>query len=345
MVKPHSAWYRGMLIALLVCSSGTALAEEAPSLERYEATERQMGVPFTIVLYAPSEEAANVAVKAAFARIKELNWIFSDYEPESELMRLCRASGPDQPVQVSDDLYRILEQADALSRRTNGAFDVSVGPVVRLWRMARRRRLLPPDEVLEDARKLVGYQHIRLDKKSRTVELKQAGMRLDLGGIAKGYAADAALATLREHGITRAFIDGSGDVRFGEAPPGKKGWRVGIAPLTAADAPPSRYVLLENAAVATSGDAWQFVEIDGKRYSHIVDPRTGLGLTDRSSVTIIAPNGTLADSLATAVSVLGPEAGLRLIDETPDTAAFIVRAPEGEPVTHISSRFETFVDE
>ncbi|MGE4001886.1 MAG: FAD:protein FMN transferase, partial [Planctomycetaceae bacterium] len=173
-------------------------------------------------------------------------------------------------------------------------------------------------------RRLVGYEQVQLDSLTQTVTLGQAGMRLDLGGIAKGYAADEALRVLQEHGIEHALIDAGGDIVTGQPPPGADGWRIGIAPLDAPDGDPQRFLRLGNAAVATSGDASQFVEIDGIRYSHIMDPRTGLGLTTRSSVTIVAPDGIAADSLASAVSVLGPERGLKLLRSIAGTDALIV---------------------
>ncbi len=154
-------------------------------------------------------------------------------------------------------------------------------------------------------------------------------MLLDLGGIAVGYAVDEALALLKTRGIASALVDGSGDIGVTDAPPGQAGWRIGIAPLDV-EKEPSRYLILKNAAVTTSGDAFQFVEFEGKRYSHIVDPQTGLGLVDHSSVTVIARNCTIADSYTKAVSVLGPERGLKLIDETPGAAAIVVRAPQGK---------------
>jgi thiamine biosynthesis lipoprotein len=168
-------------------------------------------------------------------------------------------------------------------------------------------------------------------------------MRLDLGGIAAGYAVDEALRVLNAHGITRAMVNGSGDIGVSDPPPGVQGWRIGIAPLEKPDAAPSRYLLLSNAAVTTSGDAFQFVEIGGQRYSHIVDPRTGLGLTDRSSVTVVARDCITADSLATAVSVLGPEKGLELIEATPGAAALIFHLSAGGPVVRESRRLPHYV--
>jgi thiamine biosynthesis lipoprotein len=324
-----------VIAGLLGVGVSAAGAGEA-GLERFQFTRTEMAVPMKIVLYAPTEAAASRAAEAAFARIHELGTLLSDYDPQSELRRLGNAAAEGKPVPVSEDLWRVLWQAQILSRRSEGAFDVTVGPVVRLWRRARRRHELPPPDQLQSARELVGYQLIRLDARHHGVELLKPEMRLDLGGIAKGYAIDEALAVLQGRGIKRALVDAGGDIALGDPPPGKPGWRIGIARLEA-DGPPTRILLLANTAIATSGDTWQYVEVGGRRYSHIVDPRTGLGLTDHSSVTVVAPQGILADGLASAVSVLGPEKGLKLIEETPGAAALIVRAPRGKVETYESS--------
>lgn len=313
-------------------------AADPPKLERFEATQRHMGVAFRIVLYAADESSAQRAFDAAFARIEQLDRIMSDYDAESELSKLSRQSPTTAPVTASDDLWNVLVAAQQFSQQTDGAFDITVGPLTQLWRRARRLRELPPADELAAARAATGFRNLQLDGRTHTVSLLQAKMRLDLGGIAKGYAADQALAALRSLGVQHALVDGSGDMALGDAPPDKPGWRIGVAPLKPSD-PPSRYLTLANCAIATSGDAWQFVELAGQRYSHIVDPRTGLGLTDRSSVTIVAPNCTTADALASAVSVLGSDAGLALAEETAGVAALIVRAPAGEVETHISKRF------
>jgi len=328
------------LVCLLAGAIPAAPADE-PALARYEFLRVEMAVPIKIVLYAADEATAGEAARAAFGRIHELDGILSDYDPESELRRLCRDSGEGRPVRVSDELWQVLNQAQALSEHSGGAFDVTIGPVVRLWRRARRRHEMPPPEQLAAARRLVGHRLVRLDPVHRAVELAKPDMRLDLGGIAKGYAVDEALAVLRNRGITRALVDAGGDVGLGDPPPERPGWLIGVASLEP-DAPPSRYLWLSRLAIATSGDTWQYVEIGGRRYSHLVDPRTGLGLTDHSSVTVIAPNCTAADSLASAVSVLGPDKGLKLIEETPGAAAFIVRAPEGAVEVRESCRWKEF---
>lgn len=311
----------------------------APPDQRFAFVQTEMAVPIKIVLYAPDNTTASSAAQAAFNRIHHLNAVFSDYEPESELRRLMRSSAEGKPTPASDDLWNVLVRGQELAQRTEGAFDVTVGPLVHQWRRSRRRGVLPPPDKLEEARQLVGYQYVRLHPESHAVELLKPGMQLDLGGIAKGYALDAALAVLRQRGIRCALLDAGGDVVLGDPPPGKSGWTIGIAPLEL-KGKPSQYLSLANVAVATSGDMFQFVEIAGKRYSHIVDPRTGVGLTDHSKVTIVAPNGATGDSLATAVSVLGPEKGLELIESTPNTAALIMRAPDGKVKICPSSRWK-----
>ena len=298
---------------------------EGPDLRRFEFTEPHMGTAFTIVLYTGDEATASRASKAAFERIKSLDQTLTDYDPNSELMRLCaQAGGP--PVAVSPDLFEVLARSKALYERSEGAFDISIAPVVRLWRRARREKKLPDAELLARARALVGGGAIKLDPTSRTVQLTRPGMKLDVGGIAKGYASEEAIKVLKREGVASALVAGSGDIVVSDPPPGKPGWTIAVAPLKAeANETEGPTILLKNAAVSTSGDAEQFVEIDGVRYSHVVDPKTGLGLTERRSVTVIAPEGITADGLDTAACILGPDKGLALIESTPGAAGLFVR--------------------
>ena len=312
------------------------------SLQRYKFAQIHMGVPFTLRFYASDEAVATEASRAAFRRIKQLNAMLSDYDPESELMRLSATAGSGKAVKVSPELLLLLSRSQELWRRSEGAFDVTVGPVVRLWRKARRERKLPDASALAEARQAVGSQFMKIDVEAGTVELTRPGMRLDLGAIAKGYAADKALRVLKEHGISRALVDASGDIVVGDPPPETEGWRIAVAPLDREGREPAASLVISNAAVATSGDAYQHVEIDAVRYSHIVDPKTGLGLTTPNSVTVIAPDGMTADALASTVSVLGPKLGLELIEQMKGTAALVVRLEDGEPVTFASERFAEF---
>jgi thiamine biosynthesis lipoprotein len=316
------------------------LRSPEPALTRFTFTEPHMGTRFRVIVYAPDEGTAREAGKDAFARIASLDGSMSDYRPASELMRLCSRAGGG-PVPVSPELFFVLARAQEVARRSDGAFDVTVGPVVRLWRLARRTGRLPDPEKLARARALVGYRNVRLDPRARTVELLKPGMQLDLGGIAKGYAADQALAVLRKHGLSRALVAAGGDITVSDPPPGAEGWSVAIAPLPKEKS--AGRLLLRHAGVSTSGDAEQYVEIGGRRYSHIVDPRTGLGLVGRLSATVLAPDGITADSLTKVVAVLGPERGLKIIEETPGVSARLVRQTDRGLETITSKRFPRLV--
>ena len=294
-------------------------------LRKFAFSEVHMGVPLNISVYVDNEAAANKGAAAAFARVAEIDQQLSDYKIDSELNQLSLDKPHNIAYPVSDDLFHVLRIGEEVSRESEGAFDVTVGPVVKLWRKASRQKELPDQAELQERRATVDYRAIHIDEKKQTVNLTLPGMRLDLGGIAKGYAADEALEVLNAHGMTRVLLDFGGDIVVGDPPPGKTAWTIAVAPLkTESGEEQYQYVDLKNGSIATSGDAYQFVEIAGVRYSHIVDPRTGVGLTDRSSVTIIAPNGTLADAWASAVSVLGPAKGLEKVNERSELEAFII---------------------
>jgi thiamine biosynthesis lipoprotein len=315
----------------------------AQALSRHEYTERHMGVDVTLTLYAATDTAANDAAALAFARISALNRIFSDYDPESEAMRLCRDAQPGQAVPVSSELFTVLKASQELSVRSDGAFDVTIGPVVKLWRRARRQKELPDPQLLSEARQLVDFRQISLDAPKQTVRLSRSGLQLDFGGIAKGYAAQEALKTLQAGGISRALVAIAGDIAAGDPPPDQSGWKIGLAAFDQSAGHPKQWLRLANAAVSTSGDAFQFVEIAGTRYSHIVDPKTGLGLTRRSSVTVIAPNGLTADGVDTAATLLGPERGLKLIAETPGAAGLVTTLDGDRLETHTTENFQRWL--
>ncbi len=342
----RSDMVKHLVLFVLILAFGMVAAGAAagPTLRRFEYTEPHMGTAVRIVLYAPDEAAAQKAAQAAFARIAELNKIMSDYDPDSELTRLCKgAGGPAVPV--SADLFRVLEEAARYGKLSDGAFDVSVGPIVRLWRKARKTGQLPSPAAIKQALERVDYRKIQLQPEGRMVRLLLMGMLLDLGGIAKGYAADAALAVLRQHGVTRALVALGGDIAVGEPPPGAAGWRIGVAPLKRADAPPTYYLSLKNAGVSTAGDLHQAIEIGGKRYSHIVDPKTGMGLVGRRSATVVAPNATTSDGLDTGMCVLGPERGMAMIEKLDGVAAlYVYETDNGEQKEILSKRFTKFLD-
>jgi thiamine biosynthesis lipoprotein len=318
-------------------AAGMVRADTAPM--RFTFKETHMGTEFQIILYAPDEATARDAAKSAFARIALLDATMTDYQPTSELMQLCAKSGGD-PVHVSDELFFVLSKAQETSRISDGAFDATVGPVVKLWRQARRTHRMPDPGKLAAAKELVGWTNVVLDEKAHTVQLLKAGMQLDLGGIGKGYAADEALAVLKKAGVTRALAAAGGDIAVSGPPPSAEGWKIAIAPLKEDDASEGPVMVLHDAAVSTSGDAEQYVEIDGKRYSHIVDPKTGLGLVGRMSATVVAPHGIVADSHTKIVCVLGPEKAFKILEKEDGVSArFVHLDDDGKEETAMMKKF------
>ncbi len=298
--------------AALIYATDSKCAEER--LEKFVFEKAGMGVPFRITLYAENEAKAKEAAEAGFARVEALNHIFSDYEDDSELTLLSRTSGSGRAVKVSDELWIVLERAQVMAARTDGAFDVTCGPLTSMWRRARRKHELPAPDLVAEMTSRVGWKKMRLDEKAHTVELLAPEMRLDVGSIAKGFAADEALKIVRAKGCPRAMVAGSGDISACDPPPGRKGWHIEVVGLDLDDpaaAPAPVVIEIANAAIATSGDRNQRLDANGKRYSHILDPRTGQPLTDHSLVSVIAKDGLTA-GISTACSVIGPDAALRL---------------------------------
>jgi thiamine biosynthesis lipoprotein len=320
---------------LLLCSC------EAEEERLYTFKEPHMGTEFTLRIYAKQGSVKDLTLlsRRVFDRVAELNQIFSDYLPESEVNDLARAP-VGEAIPVSDDLFRIFDLAKQLSEETKGAFDVTAGPLVRLWRMSRKNQKLPTPEQIARAKARTGSDLLDLDPVARTVTKRSGGMLFDLGGIAKGYAADEALSLLKEAGYSRSLVAASGDIVVGDAPPGKAGWRIGIetldvgAPLENLDT-----VTLVNQAISTSADTRRYFEHEGARYSHIVSTETGLGLTHRIGASVIAPDATTSDSYATAVTILGAEEGLQFIENRPEVECRIVLLKEGEEAKMFSAGF------
>jgi thiamine biosynthesis lipoprotein len=290
-----------------------------------------MGVEARIVVFAPAESLGRDAARTAFARIRELDSILSDYRRDSELSRVS-ATAHAAAAPVGGDLFVVLRTADALARETGGALDVTAGALVRLWRDARRTGRLPSRDAVCEAHSRGGWRHMTLDTVHRTVRFAVPGVQLDVGAIGKGYAADAALASLRARGFGRALVSIGGDLVVGRAPPGRHGWTVAID----TDSGP-RVLEIEHGAVSTSGDGEQGVVLDGVRYSHVVDPRTGYALASGVSATVRAPSGIEADAWATAASVLDSRARDAFIAARPQ-ADFFVREGDGAARADLTGR-------
>lgn len=297
----------------------TAASTTQSALARFEYTQVHMGVPVRLVVYATDENAAVNASRAAFKRIAEIDDAASDYKTTSELNRLL-APATTRPVKLSDDLYTLFAESLRLSELSDGAFDISAGPFIRLWRQARRFGQLPPQAEIVKARQVVGWRKIALDPQAHTVRLAVSGMKIDFGGIAKGYAGDQAIAVLRRHGIRSALCEAGGDIVVSDPPPGKPGWSIRIAD-PGKDQPAEMFV--SDCGISTSGDTEQFVEIAGKHYSHVVDPRTGWAVTSRAMGTILAPKGIYSDALSKTVYLVGPEKAPEILKHYPGAKAWV----------------------
>lgn len=289
-----------------------------------------MGVQARVVLYARDDAAAEEAAAAAFARLDELEQVMSDYRPASELMALCReADGTPRPVSL--DLYTVVRKARQVAESTGGAFDPTVGHLSAWWREARRSGSLPPPEALQAALARSGWR--RIDVSHVGAVALQPETALDLGGIGKGFAASEAVGVLRRAGAGRCLVALAGDIALGDAPPGAAGWRIEIGGTGGGAG-----VTLSRTCISTSGDIEQHVEIDGVRYSHIVDPATGLGLTRRVQATVVHPDGATADALSTALCVAGVGRAPSVLAGFPAAAALVVEAGDGGG-QHRSERF------
>lgn len=329
--------------AVCIAFSATAAHLCADEASLLSVTQPHMGTIVRIVADCDDTQLFQKATDEAFARIREIEQICSDYRSDSEVLRLSEKSPTPEPISVSDDLWNVLNQAHAVHRASGGAFDVTVGPLTKEWRRFRRRGQLDPQRI-EDARTGVGAQHMTLDEKQHAVSLAVGGMRIDLGGIAKGYAIDEALQVLTRHGIARALVDAGGDIAVTGAPRGEAGWRVGIAGLNPKQ-PPILIAHLSQCAVATSGDAFQFLEHEGKRYSHVLDPRTGYGVDHRGTVTVFAQTATTADAWASAISVLGPAATPKVLKQEPNIATWMEVLVDEKPVTWASPNLGAWLSE
>jgi thiamine biosynthesis lipoprotein len=310
---------------------------------KYTFERSEMGSPFTITIYGVDSAAVAEAAAAAFDTAQKLNACLSDYIDTSEICRLSATGGQRRWVRVSPPLFDILQRSLEAARLSEGSYDITVGPIVRLWRQARKTRQFPDSVALKMALTKTGYRYIHLDTATHSVMLDKEGMQLDIGGLGKGFVAQAALDLIRQKGFPVVMVNAGGKIVTGDVPPGKKGWIIGINAPEEKDVLLPSFLLLKEMAVATSGDIYQYVELNGKRYSHIVDPRTGIGLTERRNVTALAPDGTEADWLATACSVLSWKKSLQLIHQLPGTALLITEMKNGKITSKSSPGFRNYL--
>lgn len=325
-----------VLLVLLVIASVFYVSITKRQIELDSGYHLVMGTFARAVVIAKDPNTAEICVRAAIKSINMVDDLMSDYKSDSEIGRV-NSEASEKPVPIEEWTYEVIKRSIEFSKLTDGAFDITVGSLVDLFRLEKKTGIAPSEELIADAKSKVGYEKLILDDSNMTVQFAVKGMRLDLGGIAKGYAIDMAIEQMQRLGAIGGMVDIGGDVRcFGVPPKGKSHWLVGLQdPNVASEQIDSGKLLLTlkvtDAAVATSGDYQQYAIIDGERRSHIIDRKTGTSTEGLSSVTIIAGNATDADALATAISVMGPERGMALIEKLPDTEAILMTSqPDSE---------------
>lgn len=281
-----------------------------------------------LTVYAASEAQANAALDAAFARVDALFAMMDDYHLDSPLNQFCAKAG-EGPVRIAPELMAVFVQAKRMHALTGGAFDITVKPFTQMWRMSKERGVLPPPEAIAQARKYVGIEKLVLHPEDGTAELTQKGMWLDLGGIAKGFIADEAVRVMSEKGCPVCACFNGGDRVFGDAPPDSpEGW-----PVEVPDAPEPISFKVKNGAASVSGDVFRYVEIGGVRYSHVIDPKTGLGLTTHKMACVRARRGMDADPLVKGGSLMEEAAWLRAVAQVEGGQGWVfVRKDAEKPV-------------
>ncbi|MBL8891871.1 MAG: FAD:protein FMN transferase [Planctomycetaceae bacterium] len=318
---------------LNICGPAVAqTVSNAPILQGFAKSEVHMGVRFQISLYAADEAVAEQAFAAGFAEIARLERIFSDYQPASET-RQIDAAPCETKIPLSNDMRRLLEMSRTLNRNSNGYFDVTLGKLTKLWRVARREKQPPSSEAIAFAAERVGFD--RLEVCTEYLLKRTPGVELDFGGIAKGDAADQVLRLLKDKlEITKVLIDASGDLVAGDPPPGQKGWVVGLS-RPADDPGPMTRVYLANRALASSGDSTQFLETDQARWSHLIDPHTKTPILGQNLTLVWADDGATSDALASALAICPPEQMPEIAARFPTVAACVYRRRDLETPTEV----------
>lgn len=284
---------------------------------------RLMGNHFEISVVDKKENSANQHIDAAIAEIQRIEKLLTTFHPSSQTNQVNQYAG-DRPVKVDREVFELISRSKTISRLTQGAFDITYGSVdKRLWNFDQEMKSLPDAETAARMVRLINYRNVILDEKKGTVFLKEAGMRIGFGGIGKGYAAEMVRRLLIQRGVKSGVVNAAGDLTVWGHQPNGKPWTIGIADPGSARHPFS-YLDITDMAVATSGNYEKFVVIDGKRYSHTIDPKTGLPVHGIKSVTIISPNAEIADAMATPVMIMGIQVGLDLVNQVRGLACIII---------------------
>jgi len=290
--------------SLLVAGSIGLAAGDTSTLVRHQASRVSMACTYTIEAYGPDAVALPAILEAGLDEVDRIDRLMSHYKPDSPLSGLNREAAT-RPVAVDPELFDFLAECLRQSRESQGAFDITVGPLMKAWGFFRGEGRLPDQRELEEARDRIGYQHLVLDETARTVRFERPGMELDLGGIAKGYAVDRVVSLLKSRGVNAALVSAGGSTLYAlGAPPGRPGWDVELQdPLDARKT--GMRLLLKDRALSVSGSSEKWFEVGGKRYTHVMDPRTGRPVEGVLSVAVLTESGTLGDALDNAFFVAG----------------------------------------
>ena len=327
--------YYVFLVLCLLIPSGCNPKTQTP-VTINSGYRQVMGTFARIVVVADFQQQGCNAINIAFEKINSIEKRMSDYDPVSLLSAVNRDAFA-SPVTVDDELFEVLSVSVEYSRISGGAFDITVGPIVQLWRKAKEIGTAPTQEQLQQAGQSVGYQHLILNAESKTVQFAKEGMFLDLGGVAKGYAVDRAIDILTKAGLKGGMVDIGGNLRcFGTPANDAEHWLIGLQDPTN-DENILLKLKMDDHAVATSGDYRRFIVIDGQKHSHIINPATTDSAKGLSSVTIITSTAIAADALSTSVSVLGKEKGLEFIETIENAEAFLLDDNQTDGLTKTSA--------
>ena len=289
----------------------------------YKRTEKLMGNRFEITVVAADEQFANNKIDLAIGEIKRIESLLSTYNDDSQTNQINNQAGINA-VKVDKEVFELIERSIKISAITDGAFDISYGSIdKKLWNFDKTMTALPDEDTAKRSVQKIDYRNITLDKEKGTVFLKEKGMRIGFGGIGKGYAAEMAKKLLKKEGVTSGIVNAAGDLTTWGYQANNKPWTIGIANPNCVNLPFS-YMNVTDMAVATSGNYEKYVMINGTKYSHTINPKTGLPVTGIKSVTIISPDAEIADAMATPVTVMGIKAGLNLIDQIHHLGCIII---------------------
>jgi thiamine biosynthesis lipoprotein len=323
-------------IALLVFSIPLLQAQT----RKFSYSEIKMGSAFNLIIVSTNSNKANHLARKSYELVDSLSHIFSNYDSSSELSKINASAGL-LPYKMSPAMLDLLQKAEQAFIQSKGAYDISIGPLSTLWRNARKAKLFPDSSTVVATKKLVGLNQVKINKRLGTIFLPNADMQLDFGGIAKGYIAQWVINYLKANGIQQALADAGGDIVMSGAPLNQKGWLIGVNLPETTDELMTKKLLLSNAAVATSGDVYQYIEYKGVKYSHIINPLTGYGVTNLRNVTIIAKTGSTADWLATACSIL-PIKEAKQLAISNQAALLITTIKNGKLVFEASPNFKNY---